>query len=827
MTIHTDQELLDRAVDAVLDANNNVSEARIEASMSRVRNQLGFAAPAVATTAAQVVLGCAEIQALLPARERGELTATRATLVSDHVRECFACRRAERDLRAAAAAPAPARVRSTWLRFASAAALIGAIGTVGFLARDIFVATQSVEVLAGRLVDTDAGAVLGAGSRVSSGTNLRTPKGEGALVRLEDGSLVEMAERSELVVEPKRNGTQLHVGRGRVVVEAAKQQDGDRLWVVTNDTLVTVVGTVFTVNAGMVGSRVGVLEGAVRVGVSGQEDTLLGPGGQVASTARLHAVPLAQEVAWSREAERWINLLRELGSLEPEIAALGREELRYAPALDGAIPAGIMVYAGLPNATGRIEETWRLVRDRVESNPVLAEWWATAQTEGWPTEVDRALGVLAEIGARLGEEINVVGADDSFAVVAEVTDGNGVRAAITAALAEMAAGEDTPELVEGAIPAGDPTTALIWLDGNILGVGQRSMLEAIAATRAGAPGWQGSALRNEAMAHYANGVEVLVVAQPEIGEDGVTQILALDDKVVGDRHETRLSMDLPAEATGWVAAPAALGALELVSADARAAAVLAVDDPGAAAQRLIDLIANHNGNIFHLDEVRQRTGVDLLDDVAATLGGEFAVALDGPIVPVPAWKLVVEVDDPARLDAALVALVGEVDRALVAEGAGHAAVSEGETSGLSWHQVTITKADGASTSVYWGQIAGYLVAVPNPEALVRSAQVAETGYTLASSSRLREALPSGGENGVSGLFWLDLSGASEVFDLLASAIPAEARAEASALLADGKPVVGVLLVEGNRLELAGSREHTPLGWVRLALLAGLLDGDRG
>ena len=54
-----------------------------------------------------------------------------------------------------------------------------------------------------------------------------------------------------------------------------------------------------------------------------------------------------------------------------------------------------------------------------------------------------------------------------------------------------------------------------------------------------------------------------------------------------------------------------------------------------------------------LAELESKLDLRLREDLAATLGGEFAMALDGPLLPTPAWKLVVEVYDPARLQASL------------------------------------------------------------------------------------------------------------------------------------------------------------------------------
>ena len=34
--------------------------------------------------------------------------------------------------------------------------------------------------------------------------------------------------------------------------------------------------------------------------------------------------------------------------------------------------------------------------------------------------------------------------------------------------------------------------------------------------------------------------------------------------------------------------------------------------------------------------------------LAATMGGDIAIALDGPVLPVPSWKVVIEVSDDGR-----------------------------------------------------------------------------------------------------------------------------------------------------------------------------------
>ena len=54
-----------------------------------------------------------------------------------------------------------------------------------------------------------------------------------------------------------------------------------------------------------------------------------------------------------------------------------------------------------------------------------------------------------------------------------------------------------------------------------------------------------------------------------------------------------------------------------------------------------------------LAEFQQQTGVNLLTDIAQNLGGEMTVAIDGPLLPTPSWKVAIEVDNPARMEWAI------------------------------------------------------------------------------------------------------------------------------------------------------------------------------
>src|SRR5205085_8506966 len=124
-------------------------------------------------------------------------------------------------------------------------------------------------------------------------------------------------ERSEFSVSENMRGVTIKLDRGDVIVEAAKQHNG-KLYVQTADALVSVKGTIFSVESGTKGSRVSVVEGEVKVDHAGKNETLL-PGDQTTTNPGLDKTSVQQNVAWSRNASRYVNLVAELAKLRHDV----------------------------------------------------------------------------------------------------------------------------------------------------------------------------------------------------------------------------------------------------------------------------------------------------------------------------------------------------------------------------------------------------------------------------------------------------------------------------------------------------------------------------
>ena len=193
-----------------------------------------------------------------------------------------------------------------------------------------------------------AGGALEAGAAIGERESVRTGPGAHAVLRLADGSIVDVNERTELFVTAAWSGQAIHLQRGDIIVKAAKQRRG-RLRVLTRDSIASVKGTVFAVSAGLGGSVVSVVEGSVAVNQPGRE-VLLSPGQQAASIPAL-ASSVAAAVSWSPDAESYLELLGSFVKIERELAKFPRR------AADQLGPARVSSRRGLRLRRG--PQSWR------------------------------------------------------------------------------------------------------------------------------------------------------------------------------------------------------------------------------------------------------------------------------------------------------------------------------------------------------------------------------------------------------------------------------------------------------------------------------------
>ena len=201
---------------------------------------------------------------------------------------------------------------------------------------------------------------------------VRTPSGTHAMLRLRDGSQVELNERSELSVAVNRSDTTLNLERGTVLVQAAKRRSG-HLLVTSNDATVSVTGTIFAVDRGVKGTRVSVVEGEVQVDQHGRSDTLHA-GDQIATNHLLEPVAIKDEIDWSKNRDEHLKLLNELSEISKRLKTIQLPGLRYDSRVLNALPANTVVYASLPNLGDTLARAENIVEERIDQSAELRAW---------------------------------------------------------------------------------------------------------------------------------------------------------------------------------------------------------------------------------------------------------------------------------------------------------------------------------------------------------------------------------------------------------------------------------------------------------------------
>jgi len=750
---------LERAVSEIRDAA--VSDDVVEAAAARTWARLSQ--PAVQP--AEHIRSCSDFQSLIPEFRAGRLPEARALLLQDHLHECVACRRVfEGRVVAIPAAPAP-RVEPYMMRWAVAAGLILAGGLVvwfSIVQSGPHAGRAMVQAVNGNLYAVSPAGlrVMKAGEDLPDGVEIRTALDSGATLALRDGSVVEMRERSGFSTSQAGDGITVHLDRGSVIVQAAKQRSG-HFYVATADCRVAVTGTVFSVTAGVKGSRVSVLEGEVRVSHDNQEK-ILHRGQQTSTNATVDPVSLQEDLGWTHNAA----MLQQLAKLQIKLEQLPMPKLRYSSRLLGLLPASTVFFASIPNLAEYLGQAQEVFRQQAEDSPELRGWLA-----GPGSAIEPMLGKLRSANEYLGEEIVVFGTPENPApvFVAEAKrDGltdflkrQGLPIAV-ATRPGLVLFSPSPQALGTALDSSFPTTGFYKQIAHAYEEGAGLLLCADVAHLGAHP--------------VSSGARYLIAGQ----------------KQTGGHIETRAAITFDGPRSGmaaWLAAPSPLGALDYISSDATFVSAFAVKNPGA--------ILQEAGADFRLPALNASKGT-------AGLGGEVALALDGPAFPVPSWKLVAEVYDPAAFQAAVQQAVQQYDADAAARG-GKPLRSGEETSDGRTDYFIAAGDPNPLTEAHYTFSSGYLIAAPTRALLTRALQVKSSGGNVTQAAAFTAMIPRDRYENFSAVVYQNLGNTLAPLASLLGAFQPQGRGQRPLPRLDNlKPFLIAAYGEPERITVAGS-----------------------
>jgi len=742
---------------------------------------------------------CAQFRADFEAYRAGRLAEGRRMLVEDHLHSCVACRREYSGAKNVLVIPTRSRPVNRRLGWAAAAAvLIGALAISGYAlspridrAMAPSGARGTVASVAGTLVLVSESATmpLALGAEIAEGQEIRTGKGSRAVIRLRDGSLVEMAERSDLALSERWSGKTIRLARGSVLVEAAKQRRG-RLEVATPDSLVSVKGTIFGVTWGLKGSRVSVVQGEVRVDHGGLSK-LLHRNEQSATDQSMALTTVATDISWSQNAAQYLAMLGDLAAIQAQIDQIQPPGLRYSSQLLDRVPLTSVVVTSIPNLSQTLAQATQIFDDRAAQSPSFATWWSGTQGQAIRQAVDHARAV----SNYLGDEILLAAPLNGPPIILAQVQQAGLDAYLTQ------------------IGITGPRA----FDGNLVVLG--------ATTVPPSGQFPASPLGAQLLASYQNGAGILLAANMEqivalnvstanvpnpgpnpatiVGVDNLRFVVA-ESKTGAASPLNTASFTFSSARHGlasWLAAPGPMGSLDFVSPQASFATAFVTRDPR---QLLSELLAAVGPQATAaLSTVQQNVGFSPLDDVAGSLGGEATIAVDGPLLPIPSWKVAVEVDNPSRLEWAIEQAVAAIQNQ--APQSGITLVNE-TVNGRTFYTLTTGK-----MPIQYVFVDGYLLLAPNRGLLTSAIDGRAAGQTLAASSTFRAQLPLDTNTNFSAIAYYNLGSAvGPIVDQLNSSglLTADQQKQISSLTGNRAPTLVYAYGSTDQI-LVGSRNSIP------------------
>jgi hypothetical protein len=495
---------------------------------------------------------------------------------------------------------------------------------------------------------------------------------------------------------------------------------------------------------------------------------VLKPGEQAASNRKL-AQSVQEAVAWSPDAEKYVELLASFARIERGLASLPAPALRTQPRLLQYLPAGTVVYGAVPNLGGTIRQAVNLAEQQSAENPVFREWWNSNAGQDLKHLIDR----VQTITPLLGDELVFVlatgagtGNEHVPVVAAEVQQGKqpDLTAAIEALRAEAGAGPLPYHITGSVMVVSDSNEHLQWVLGNMGQGASTPFATAVAARYQRGAGWLLGMDIERALSTVETPSEAAML--------GVQQMkhLFLEQREIQGSEENEVTLTFKGPRMGmasWLASTGSGGAAEYLPSNAVFSLYASTREPRQLFEELTSQISAANpsgGNIFA--EAESKLGAGFAAGLAGALGTESAFAFEGISTSGPVWMTAALVNDPSTLDSSIRKVVDVFNSELGTEQQGHRiTVSQETADGRLWNTM---KAGNLPITITWTYDQGYLVAGSDRGAVLRAIATKNGGSALIWSAAFQQQYPAAAGMHPSAFVWLNTKGALEGFASMVS-----------------------------------------------------------
>jgi hypothetical protein len=504
------------------------------------------------------------------------------------------------------------------------------------------------------------------------------------------------------------------------------------------------------------------------------------------------------------------------------------------------------LYISIPNLGDFLSEANQIFDDQLKQSPALQQWWDRG-LGGNTADLDSLIDKLHQASQYLGNEIVIVGTQQAgtpgFAILADVQksglDGflsNQFASSTGLILLDEKSLQDTPT----AAPTKSSLYALIRQREAVFSNSIARLKEIDAQLNAGASGFAAGEFGQQIEAAYGRGAGLILAANlhqmvadklsllreagkstEAIENSGMEDVryLIAEHRETNGLPENHLNLQFSGtrqHVASWLAAPAPIGSLDFVTPSASMAVALLSKDPTAIADDLMTMAADEGKQNTGWTEAEAKLQINFRDDLAANLGGEFLWSLDGPLLPTPSWKAVIEVHDPQRLENTLERLTQSLNDQ--AQGTKRDAVAiESSEIGAQRFYSLLDLTSGTTVAQYIFAD-GYMIVAPTRALLMQALQTHASGDSLAQSAAFKALLPKDENENYSAIAYQNLS---PVLTPLLSQVSGEAAEAIRQMASDARPTAICAWGRDSRIEAASNSHLFGFDFLSLGALRSL------
>ena len=292
--------------------------------------------------------------------------------------------------------------------------------------------------------------------------------------------------------------------------------------------------------------------------------------------------------------------------------------------------------------------------------------------------------------------------------------------------------------------------------------------------------------------------------------------LVVEHREVNNVPDNRMVLDFAGSRRGvasWLAAPAPMGSLEFVSRNAAVAVAFVAKDPQLMVTDIFNMADDPAQAQAKMAEANSKLNLNLRDDLAAQFGGDAVIALDGPVLPTPSWKFVIEIHDADKLAASMQTIVDSFNREAQQHGKPGVEMKTEDVNGQRFY--TVIHKDSQAKPMYYTFASGYMIIGPDRATVMNTLRTRATGDSLARSGDFKAMLPKDENANYSFIAYQNLA---PILQPLLSTMDGQQAQVVQQLAADSHPSAICGWGRDNRIEAVSNSRLLGFDWMAIGCL---------